>query len=56
MQITTLKPKLDEHVELIIGLVADKGLPKGLGYMTKTIGYVIYMVIGTTLTWTGSQK
>jgi len=26
-----LKPKLDEHVELIIGLVADKGLPEGLG-------------------------
>ena len=26
-----LKPKLDAHVELIIGLVADKGFPKGLG-------------------------
>jgi len=26
-----LKPKLDEYVELIIGLVADKDLPKGLG-------------------------
>ncbi len=26
-----LKPKLDEHVDLIIGLVADKGLPEGLG-------------------------
>lgn len=26
-----LKPKLDDHVELIIGLVADKGLPEGLG-------------------------
>jgi coenzyme F420 hydrogenase subunit alpha len=26
-----LKPKLDAHVELIIGLVADKGLPEGLG-------------------------
>ncbi|NYB51742.1 MAG: coenzyme F420 hydrogenase subunit alpha [Methanobacteriaceae archaeon] len=26
-----LKPKLDAHVELIIGLVADKGFPEGLG-------------------------
>jgi len=26
-----LKPKLDEHVDLIIGLVEDKGLPEGLG-------------------------
>ncbi|HMK53476.1 MAG TPA: coenzyme F420 hydrogenase subunit alpha [Methanobacteriaceae archaeon] len=26
-----LKPKVDAHVELIIGLVADKGLPAGLG-------------------------
>ena len=26
-----LQPKLDEHVDLIIGLVADKGLPEGLG-------------------------
>jgi coenzyme F420 hydrogenase subunit alpha len=26
-----LKPKLDAHVDLIIGLVADKGLPEGLG-------------------------
>ena len=26
-----LTPKLNEHVELIIGLVADKGLPEGLG-------------------------
>lgn len=26
-----LKPKLDEHVELMIGLIEDKGLPKGLG-------------------------
>jgi coenzyme F420 hydrogenase subunit alpha len=26
-----LKPKLDAHVELIIGLVEDKGFPKGLG-------------------------
>lgn len=26
-----LKPKLNEHVELMIGLIEDKGLPKGLG-------------------------
>ncbi len=26
-----LKPKLDAHVDLITGLVADKGFPKGLG-------------------------
>ncbi|MDI6702577.1 coenzyme F420 hydrogenase subunit alpha [Methanothermobacter wolfeii] len=26
-----LKPKLDEHVELMIGLIEDKDLPKGLG-------------------------
>lgn len=26
-----LKPKLDAHVDLIIGLVADKGFPEGLG-------------------------
>jgi coenzyme F420 hydrogenase subunit alpha len=26
-----LQPKMDEHIELIIGLVADKGLPEGLG-------------------------
>ena len=26
-----LKPKLDEHVDLMIGLIADKDLPKGLG-------------------------
>ncbi|MCK9150996.1 coenzyme F420 hydrogenase subunit alpha [Methanobacterium alcaliphilum] len=26
-----LKPTLDEHVDLMIGLVADKGLPAGLG-------------------------
>ncbi|MDI9618601.1 coenzyme F420 hydrogenase subunit alpha [Methanothermobacter sp.] len=26
-----LKPKLNEHVELMIGLIEDKGLPEGLG-------------------------
>jgi coenzyme F420 hydrogenase subunit alpha len=26
-----LKPKVDEHVDLMIGLIADKDLPKGLG-------------------------
>lgn len=26
-----LKPKVDEHVELMIGLIEDKGLPEGLG-------------------------
>ncbi len=30
-RLKALKPKLDDHVELIIGLVADKGLPEGLG-------------------------
>jgi coenzyme F420 hydrogenase subunit alpha len=30
-RLMALKPKLDEHVELIAGLVADKGLPEGLG-------------------------
>ncbi len=30
-----LKPKLNEHVDLIIGLVADKGLPEGLGVHDK---------------------
>lgn len=30
-RLKALQPKLDEHVELIIGLVADKDLPKGLG-------------------------
>ncbi|BDZ69956.1 coenzyme F420 hydrogenase subunit alpha [Methanobacterium petrolearium] len=30
-RVKQLKPKLDAHVELIIGLVADKGFPEGLG-------------------------
>ncbi len=30
-RLRALKPKLDDHVDLIIGLVADKGLPEGLG-------------------------
>lgn len=30
-RLKALKPKLDAHVELITGLVADKGFPKGLG-------------------------
>ncbi|MEG3224379.1 MAG: coenzyme F420 hydrogenase subunit alpha [Methanobacteriales archaeon Met13] len=30
-RLKVLKPKVDAHVELIIGLVADKGLPAGLG-------------------------
>ncbi len=30
-RLRALKPKLDDHVELIIGLVADKGFPEGLG-------------------------
>jgi coenzyme F420 hydrogenase subunit alpha len=30
-RLKALQPKLDAHVELIIGLVADKGFPEGLG-------------------------
>jgi coenzyme F420 hydrogenase subunit alpha len=30
-RLKALQPKLDDHVDLIIGLVADKDLPKGLG-------------------------
>ena len=30
-RLKALQPKLDDHVDLIIGLVADKGLPEGLG-------------------------
>jgi coenzyme F420 hydrogenase subunit alpha len=30
-RLRALKPKLDAHVELVIGLVADKGFPEGLG-------------------------
>ena len=30
-RLKALQPKVDAHVELIIGLVADKGLPEGLG-------------------------
>jgi coenzyme F420 hydrogenase subunit alpha len=30
-RLRALQPKLDAHVELIIGLVADKGFPEGLG-------------------------
>lgn len=30
-RLKALQPKVDEHVELIVGLVADKDLPKGLG-------------------------
>lgn len=30
-RVKALKPKVDAHVELIVGLVADKGLPAGLG-------------------------
>ncbi|MCE5213965.1 MAG: coenzyme F420 hydrogenase subunit alpha [Methanobacterium sp.] len=30
-RLKALKPKLDAHVDLIIGLVADKGFPEGLG-------------------------
>ncbi len=30
-RLRALKPKLDDHVDLIIGLVADKDLPEGLG-------------------------
>ncbi len=32
-----LKPKVDAHVELIVGLVADKGLPAGLGVHNQPI-------------------
>lgn len=30
-RLRALKPKVDAHVDLIIGLVADKGFPEGLG-------------------------
>ena len=30
-RLKALQPKLDDHVDLIVGLVADKDLPKGLG-------------------------
>ena len=30
-RLRALQPKVDAHVELIIGLVADKGFPEGLG-------------------------
>jgi len=30
-RLKALQPKVDEHVDLIVGLVADKDLPKGLG-------------------------
>ena len=30
-RLKALQPKLDDHVDLIIGLVTDKGLPEGLG-------------------------
>ena len=30
-RLRALKPKIDAHVDLIIGLVADKGFPEGLG-------------------------
>ena len=30
-RLKALQPKLNDHVDLIIGLVADKGLPEGLG-------------------------
>ena len=30
-RLKALKPKVDAHVDLIIGLVADKGFPEGLG-------------------------
>ncbi|MGZ4856916.1 MAG: coenzyme F420 hydrogenase subunit alpha, partial [Methanobacteriaceae archaeon] len=36
-RLKALKPKLDEHVDLIIGLVADKGLPEGLGVHNQPV-------------------
>ena len=36
-RLKALQPKLDEHVDLIVGLVADKDLPKGLGVHDQPI-------------------
>jgi len=36
-RLKALQPKLDDHVDLIIGLVADKGLPEGLGVHNQPV-------------------
>ncbi len=36
-RLRALQPKLDDHVDLIVGLVADKDLPKGLGVHNQPI-------------------
>lgn len=36
-RLKALQPKVDDHVDLIVGLVADKDLPKGLGVHNQPI-------------------
>ncbi len=44
-RLKALKPKVDAHVDLIIGLVADKGFPEGLG-VTNAVPFASHQLYG----------